>query len=108
MKTKTTGAKRVVLITLAVLLLLASLTACSGGKLSGTYKSGGILSQSFTFKGNDVTMSAFGLNVDGTYSIKGDTMTITYSMLGVSMSWDCSFKKSGNNITINGTNFVRQ
>lgn len=106
---RTAGVKSVILITLAVCFLLTSLTACSGSKLSGTYKSGGLLSQSFTFSGsNNVSMSAFGLSINGTYKISGGTMTITYSLLGVSTSWDCTYKKSGNTITINGTAFTKQ
>lgn len=37
---------------------VAMLTACGGSKLDGTYRSQGLISQSFTFDGDQVTMSA--------------------------------------------------
>ena len=47
---------------LAVILYATILTACGGSKLDGTYHSQGLISQSFTFDGDEVTMSAFGIN----------------------------------------------
>ena len=51
---------------LAVILCVTMLTACGGSKLDGTYHSQGLISQSFTFDGDQVTMSAFGINASGT------------------------------------------
>lgn len=41
-----------------VILCATMLTACGGSKLNGTYRSQGFISQSFTFDGDQVTMSA--------------------------------------------------
>ena len=49
-------------VCLIVLCMIISLAAC-GSKLSGTYASTGLISQTFSFDGNNVTMSAFGINV---------------------------------------------
>ena len=61
------------------------LSACGGSKLDGTYHSQGLISQSFTFDGDQVTMSAFGVNA----------------------SWEQSFSQSGNVINIGGTEFKK-
>jgi hypothetical protein len=106
--TKTTSIKKGLIITVAFCLVLTALAACSGGGLSGTYKSGGLISQSFTFKGDDVTMSAFGINASGTYEISGDKIRITYSIFGIESSMEQSFEKKGNSIYIDGTEFVKE
>ena len=92
---------------LIILCLVFSLTAC-GGKLSGTYVSTGLISQSFTFDGNNVTMSAFGINASGTYKIDGDSIIITYSIFGSEQSMTQSFKKDGSTIYIGGTAFNKE
>ena len=53
---------RLLSVLLAVVLCATMLTACGGSKLDGTYHSQGLISQSFTFDGDQVTMSAFGVN----------------------------------------------
>ncbi|MBO4562717.1 MAG: hypothetical protein J5772_03810 [Clostridia bacterium] len=97
----------------AICLIMAVLTAaafagCSGGKLNGTYKSSGLIAQTFTFSGDNVTMSAFGVNANGTYKIKGDTIYITYTLLGQEYTWSQPFSKSGKMIVIGGTVFEKQ
>lgn len=67
---------------LIIILCITMLTACGGSKLDGTYHSQGLISQSFTFDGDQVTMSAFGINASGTYRIDGDQIIITYNLLG--------------------------
>ena len=62
---------RLLSVLLAVVLCATMLTACGGSKLDGTYHSQGLISQSFTFDGDQVTMSAFGVNASGTYRIEG-------------------------------------
>ena len=84
------------------------LAACSGSGLSGTYKSQGLIAQTFTFSSNNVTMSAFGVNASGTYKISGGNITITYSIFGISSDWTQSYSKNGKIITIGGTEFVKQ
>ena len=96
-------------ISLLVILCVATamLTACGGSKLSGTYRSQGLISQSFTFDGDQVTMSAFGVNASGTYRIEGDQIIITYSLFGQEYTWEQSFSQSGNVINIGGTEFEK-
>lgn len=98
------------LICLCVTIVLVSLvlTACGNSKLSGTYRSEGLIAQTFTFKDDNVTMSAFGINANGTYKIDGDKIVITYTLFGQSYDWEQPFSKSGSTITIGGTNFIKQ
>lgn len=91
---------------LAVSLVL-TLSACGSG-LNGTYASEGLVAQTFTFDGDNVTMSAFGINVSGKYKISGKEITITYSLFGMENTWTQSFSKSGKTITIGGTDFVKR
>lgn len=90
-------------IVLAMLLLLSS----CGNKLNGTYTSQGFIAQSFTFDGDQVTMSAFGVNASGTYKIKNDQITITYILFGMEYVWTQPFSKSGKTINIGGTDFTK-
>ena len=96
-------------ISLLVILCVAvtMLTACGGSKLNGTYHSQGLISQSFTFDGDQVTMSAFGINASGTYQIDGDQIIITYNLLGQEYTWEQSFSQSGKVINIGGTEFKK-
>lgn len=98
--------KHGIALLLAVTLIL-TLSAC-GSKLKGTYVSEGLISQTFTFDGDDVTMSAFGINVSGKYKISGNQIIITYSLLGLENTWTQSFSKSGKTINIGGTDFVKR
>ncbi len=98
--------KRGIALLLAVTLIL-TLSAC-GSKLKGTYVSEGLVSQTFTFDGDDVTMSAFGINVSGKYKISDSQITIIYSLLGMENTWTQSFSKSGKTINIGGTDFVKR
>lgn len=92
---------------LAVILCVTMLTACGGSKLDGTYHSQGLISQSFTFDGDQVTMSAFGINASGTYRIEGDQIIITYTLFGQEYTWEQSFSQSGNVVNIGGTEFKK-
>ena len=88
--------------------IMCMLTACST-KLSGTYTNeDGLVKQSFTFKeDNKVEVSAFGIEVEGEYLIKNDTITITYSLLNLSYDWEKSFRKDGDSIFIDGVEFTK-
>ena len=99
--------KRKCLALLLAVIMMLSLTACGSG-LKGTYYSEGFVSQTFTFDGDNVTMSAFGINVSGKYKINGNQITITYSLLGMENTWTQSFSKSGNTINIGGTDFMKR
>ena len=98
---------RLLSVLLAVVLCATMLTACGGSKLDGTYHSQGLISQSFTFDGDQVTMSAFGINASGTYQIDGDQIIITYNLLGQEYTWEQSFSQSGKVINIGGTEFKK-
>ena len=82
---------RLLSVLLAVVLCATMLTACGGSKLDGTYRSQGLISQSFTFDGDQVTMSAFGVNASGTYRIEGDQIIITYHLYGQEYNWQQYF-----------------
>ena len=106
---KSTRIKKVFIVAIALCLILSTVSACSSGGLKGTYVSQGTIAQTFTFSGsNNVTMSAFGINANGTYEINGSRMSIKYSLFGFSQEWSCSFSQSGNSIYIEGTEFVKQ
>ena len=107
-KTKTAAFRSGLCIALIVLAAALLLTSCGGDRLSGTYSSEGFVAQTFTFSGDSVTMSAFGINANGTYKIEGDTITISYTLFGSDYVWSQPFSKSGNAITISGTRFVKQ
>lgn len=93
---------------LMICVIVCSLVACTT-KLSGTYTTEGLIKQSFTFKeDNIVAVSAFGIDVEGTYVIKDDKITITYSLMGLSYDWEKSFDKNGDSIYIDGTRFVKE
>lgn len=102
------GILRLIVVALICMLIFA-LTACST-KLSGTYTNEkGLIKQSFTFKeDNKVEVSAFGIDVEGEYLIEDGKITITYSLLNLSYDWEKSFKKDGNSIFIDGTEFVKE
>lgn len=99
-----TGRKMRLLVVILCIMLLAG---CGGSKLSGRYESQGFLAQSFTFDGDNVTMSAFGVNASGTYRIEGDRIIITYTLFGQEYTWEQSFSQSGNVINIGGTEFKK-
>ena len=98
---------RLLSVLLAVVLCATMLTACGGSKLDGTYHSQGLISQSFTFDGDQVTMSAFGVNASVTYRIEVDQIIITYSLFGQEYTCEQSFSQSGNMINIGGTEFKK-
>ena len=100
--------KRIVAV-LLVCVMVCTFTACAT-TLKGTYTSkDGLIEQSFTFKeDNKVDVSAFGINVEGEYKIEDGEITITYSLLGLHYDWVKSFKKDGNSIFIDGTEFVKE
>lgn len=89
--------------------LMCMLTACTTS-LKGTYtNTEGMTEQSFTFKeDNKVDVSAFGVSVEGEYLIEDNTITFTYSLLGISYDMDKSFVKKGNSIFIDGVEFVKE
>lgn len=91
----------------AIILCVIMLTACGSSKLDGTYYSQDLISQSFTFDGDNVTMSAFGINANGTYKLDDDKIYITYTLFGQEYTWEQSFSQSGDVINIGGTEFKK-
>lgn len=103
--------KKILKISVSLLLigvLMLTFVSCTT-TLNGTYTSKeGIIEQSFTFKDDKVSVSAFGINVEGDYVIKDGEITITYSLFGLKYDWVKSFKKDGKSIFIDGTEFVKE
>lgn len=93
------------LIIMCCLILMMSLLVACGGKLSGSYQSEGFLSQTFTFDGDNITMSAFGISTTGTYKIEDDKLKIEYSMFGQNHKISYDFEKQGKSLIIQGTKF---
>ena len=94
-----------IISTLAVIIL--SMASCGGGGgLSGTYTNndyGGEIS--FKFSGNKVTMSSFGMTIEGTYKINGDKIEMT--IMGETET--SSFEKVSNKvIKIDGDEFIKK
>lgn len=90
------------------LTVVCILTACGSNDLKGSYKSQGLVAQTFTFDGDEVTMSAFGLNASGTYEIKGDKIYITYILFGEEYIWSQPFSRTDDGFTISGTEFRKE
>ena len=100
--------QRILCAALIVIMMALMLSACGSSKLNGTYRSSDLIAQTFIFKGDNVTMSAFGINAGGTYKIDGDEIVITYSLFGSDYTWRQPFSNSGSSIYIGGTEFVKQ
>ena len=99
--------RTMITICIAAALLLA-LAGCTK-TLNGTYVSKGLLAESVTFSSNGtVTMSAFGLDVNGTYRINDGKMIITYSAFSLSYDWELDFRQEGRSIFLNGEEFVKK
>ena len=95
--------------------ILFTLASC-GGSLdaprNGTYKSDGLLSQTWIFSGdNEITLSTVGglVSTSGTYTISGDRLTITSSLLGVESTSGYKITEiTRDSFFIDGTKFVKQ
>ena len=100
--------RRKIIGILVLLVMMFSLTAC-GSDLDGTYISNDAARQKFVFDGDKITMSAFGLNCDGTYEISNGQLIVTYNFpfLGEQV-WRTTFSKDGSNLIIGGTEFIKQ
>jgi len=99
--------KKVVAATL-VILMLGLFAGCTT-TLKGTYiNKEGLVEQRLTFEDGKVEMSAFGVEIEGDYAIEEDEIVITYHLLGLSYDWARNFRKDGNSIFIDGTEFVKE
>jgi len=107
--------KKVIALTLTAVLVAIVLAAC-GGELAapanGTYRSDGLLSQTWTFSGsNNVTMSTVGglVSSSGTWTIDGNRLTITSTMFGSQTTSGYTITEiTRNSFRIDGTLFRRQ
>jgi len=101
---------------IAVITVLSLLLAACGGSLSapknGTYKSEGLLSQTWTFSGsNNITMATAGglVSTTGTYTIDGNKITITSSLFGTSTTQTNTITEiTSDSFFIDGTKFIKQ
>ena len=107
--------KKITALTFLLILAVTLLAAC-GSNLSkpnnGTYKSEGILSQSWTFSdSNNITMSTVGglISSSGTYTINGTNMTITSTMFGTETTTGYTITEiTSKSFFINGEKFIKQ
>lgn len=92
-----------------IAIMLFGLVGC-GNTLNGTYKSTGAIGYTFTFNPEgSVTFSAFGVDATGTYTIENGNIIISYELLGTEMNLvKGQFKKSGNSIFIDDTEYIKQ
>ena len=105
------GADRFRKILIAAAALCFAVTVFSGcsDKLSGTYRTSGSLSYTVTFEDDKITMSAFGVDAEGTYEISDGKITMTYTVFGITTSWSQTFeKRDSKTIVIGGTEFIKQ
>ncbi|MCL2408136.1 MAG: hypothetical protein FWC96_00765 [Oscillospiraceae bacterium] len=105
--------KKLSILILAITMILV-IAGC-GGNLSrpanGTYRSEGLIPQTWTFSGsNEITLSAGGIiSTRGTYTISGNRLTVTTSMFGVDTTTVYTITEiTRNSFFIDGTRFVRQ
>ena len=107
--------RRILALLMVAIPLVVIITAC-GSSLdaprNGTYRQEGLLSQTWTFSGtNDISMSTAGglINANGTWSIDGDRLTVTITMLGSQTSSIYTITDiTRNSFYIDGARFVRQ
>ena len=98
--------KKIICVLLMVAILMT--TAACGSTLNGSYVSTGVFPQTFTFSGNQIVMSAFGINASGTYTISDGRIDIKYIMFGEECLWSKPFSRDGDTITIGRTVFVKR
>jgi hypothetical protein len=107
--------KAVKLIALALVAVTAlMLLASCATKLSGTYKCDDtkVLDVSLTFDGDKVTakgkLGIIATEVEGTYEIKGDKITITFENDAFKIGGEKSFEKDGDTIKIGGVSYTKE
>lgn len=100
-----------VLVCVMLLSCVLVLASC-GNTLSGTYEDeSGLIS--YTFKGKDVEAKIFGVSVEGTYKIDGDTITFEFEGdIAEEFSGESDFNKGsdsdGQYIEIDGVKLYKQ
>ena len=107
--------KRIAVILMGIVMLFA-FAACGGeggkksNKLRGTYKEVGTFATgSITFSSDtNMTLTVLGAKIQGTYELKGDKLTLHYSLLGVKTDPTYIFSKEGNSIYLNGTEYRKE
>lgn len=97
------------LVAVTALVLLAS----CGTKLSGTYKCDdtSILNITLTFDGDKVvakgSLGILNTEVEGTYEIDGDKITLTFENDAFKIGGEKPFEKDGDTIKINGVSYTK-
>jgi hypothetical protein len=95
-------------------LVLALFTACGSMNKpqNGTYKSSGMISQTWTFSGsNKITLSTAGglISSSGTYTISGDTLSVTSNLFGTETTSTYTITEiTSKSFFIDGEKFVKQ
>jgi len=92
----------------AMLLSCVLVLASCGNTLSGTYEDeSGLVS--FTFSGKNVEVETFGVNIEGTYKISGDTITFEFEGdLAEEMNGEMEFKKGSDYIELDGEKLYKK
>ncbi len=100
-----------VLVCVMILSSVLVLSSC-GSTLSGTYEDeSGLVA--FTFSGKNVEVEMFGVSIDGTYKISGDTITFDFEGdLAEELNGEMDFSKGsdsdGQYIELDGEKFYKQ
>ena len=104
--------KHIALALVAVMALM--LLASCATKLSGTYKCDDtkILDVTLTFDGDKVIakgkLGIIATEVEGTYEIDGDKITLTFGNDAFKLGGEKSFEKDGDTIKIGGVSYTKE
>jgi len=108
MKNVISKAKQIIFLIFVIAVMLMVLASCNS-RLRGTYVSrDGLLTNSITFNDDVVILSLVGLNISGTYEIRGDQLIVTTNILDIESVRYFQFERRGNSLIINGNEFVRE
>lgn len=105
-------AVRLIALALVAVTALVLLSSCAT-KLSGTYQCDDtkILDVSLTFDGDKVTakgkLGIIATEVEGTYKIEGDKITITFENDAFKIGGEKSFEKDGDTVKIGGVSYTK-
>ena len=105
-------AVRLIALALVAVTALMLLASCAT-KLSGTYQCDDtkILDVSLTFDGDKVTakgkLGIIATEVEGTYKIEGDKITITFENDAFKIGGEKSFEKDGDTVKIGGVSYTK-
>ena len=110
----TKNLKITVVFALLLILIMTIFIACEENLSSpknGTYKSDeGLISQTWTFSGNNnITLATGIISSKGTYRIEGETLYVTSSLLGIETTSSYTITEiTAKSFFIDGTKFTKQ